>query len=212
KIDDAIERGVRVRLRDPSVRYHAFADMSGGSLDDACLAIAHRATDGRAVLDLLVNQGQPAPFNPLMASARFARVLKEWGLSSVIGDAYAGLTFQSAFAAEGIAYAVSDLTKSEIYQAIEAPLNAGNIVLLDEPKLESELLGLIWRNNKIDHPNGPAEHDDWANGACGALRLALHGIGTGEFWAGGERLVASVATLDGGLSHRRSTWGSNSAP
>src|SRR5438445_7662599 len=34
--------------------------MSGGRNDDACLAIAHRDADGRAVLDVVINQGQPA--------------------------------------------------------------------------------------------------------------------------------------------------------
>jgi hypothetical protein len=29
---------------------------------------------------------------------------------------------------------------------------------------------LVWRANKIDHPGG--EHDDYANGAAGALHLA----------------------------------------
>jgi hypothetical protein len=31
-------------------------------------------------------------------------------------------------------------------------------------------LGLVWRGEKIDHPNG--KHDDFANGAAGALHLA----------------------------------------
>ena len=30
----------------------------------------------------------------------------------------------------------------------------------------------MWRNNKIDHPAGSAEHDDWSNAAAGALWLA----------------------------------------
>jgi hypothetical protein len=65
---------------------------------------------------------------------------------------------------------VSELSKSEIYEEIEPLLNGGRVVLLDNPTLESQLLGLIWRANKIDHPGG--EHDDYANGACGALWLA----------------------------------------
>ena len=42
--------------------------------------------------------------------------------------------------------------------------------MLDVPLLEQQLLGLVWRGGKIDHPNG--EHDDWANAACGALLAA----------------------------------------
>ena len=36
--------------------------------------------------------------------------------------------------------------------------------------LRVQFLGLVWRGGKIDHPNG--EHDDYANGAAGALNLA----------------------------------------
>ena len=42
--------------------------------------------------------------------------------------------------------------------------------MLDHPNLESQLLGLVWRASKIDHLSG--EHDDYANGAAGALYLA----------------------------------------
>jgi len=38
----------------------------------------------------------------------------------------------------------------------------------------SQLLGLVWRNNKIDHASG--EHDDYANSAAGSLYLASKGV------------------------------------
>jgi hypothetical protein len=44
------------------------------------------------------------------------------------------------------------------------------VSLLDVPLLEQQLLGLVWRGAKIDHPNG--EHDDFATAAVGALLLA----------------------------------------
>jgi hypothetical protein len=190
KIMDAVDRGVKARLRDPAAQYCAFVDMSGGSNDSAVLAIVHRDVAGRGVLDLIADQGQPCPFDPLKAVVRFAQILKQWGLSSVVGDAYAGLTFVSAFANEGISYAVSELSKHEIYQAVEAPLNADNIVFLDEPKLESEMLGLIWRGARIDHASAAADHDDFANAACGALRLALGAsLDISMMWAGGRRVT-----------------------
>jgi len=49
-------------------------------------------------------------------------------------------------------------------------LNGGRVVLLDHANLESQLLGLVWRASKIDHPSG--EHDDYAKSAAGALYLA----------------------------------------
>jgi hypothetical protein len=170
KIMDSVERGVSVRLPEPGIKYHAFVDMSGGSSDDATLGISHRDTEGNAVLDRIMDQGQRPPFDPRRAVERFATVLKEYGLRSVVGDAYAGETFRQDFQGKGISYRVSELSKSEIYEEVEPLLNGGRIILLDHANLESQLLGLIWRANKIDHPGG--EHDDYANGAAGALYLA----------------------------------------
>jgi hypothetical protein len=170
KIMEAVARGVAVRLPEPGVMYHGFMDMSGGSNDDATLGIAHRDKKDSLLLDRIVDQGQRPPFDPRKAVERFVTVLKEYGLRSVVGDAYAGETFRQDFQGKGISHRVSELTKSEIYKEIEPLLNGGRIVLLDHPNLESQFLGLVWRANKIDHPNG--EHDDYANGAAGAFHLA----------------------------------------
>src|SRR5262245_42698296 len=122
-----------------------------------------------------MNQGQRPPFDPATAVKRFVAVLREYRCTSVTGDAYAGETFVSAFTNLGISYVASPLSKSEIYEAIEPHLNAGKITLLDMPELESQLLGLVWRSNKIEHASG--EHDDWANAALGAIHKAMAGTG-----------------------------------
>jgi hypothetical protein len=170
KIMQAVDRGISIRQPQKGITYHGFVDMSGGSSDDATLGIAHRDPDKRMILDRVVDQGQRPPFDPRKAVERFASALKEYGLWSVTGDQYAGETFRQDFQGRGISYCVSELTKSEIYEEIEPLLNGARIVLLDHPNLESQLLGLVWRGNKIDHPSG--EHDDYANGAAGALYLA----------------------------------------
>src|SRR5207248_210682 len=81
------------------------------------------------------------------------------------------------FAEAGIAYRVSDLTKSEIYDQLEPKINAGEVELLDEPVLIDQLLGLVMRGTKIDH--APSEHDDRINDAAGALLLARKRIDLG---------------------------------
>jgi hypothetical protein len=171
-LDDAVDVRQKLIERKDAKGFldHAFVDMSGGSSDDATLGIAHRDTEGRAILDRIMDQGQRPPFDPRKAIDRFANVLKEYGLRSVVGDAYAGETFRSDFQGRGISYRVSELTKSEIYEEVEPLLNGGRIVLLDIANLESQLLGLVWRGGKIDHPSG--EHDDYANATAGALYLA----------------------------------------
>lgn len=153
----------------PDIRYAGFVDMSGGSSDDAVLGIAHHAT-GRAVLDCVVAQTGRAPFNPRDAVRKFAGVLKTYGISAVRGDAYAGQTFRADFAEHGVSYSTSTLTKHQIYEALEPKINAGEVELLDIPKVQEQLLGLVARGAKIDHL--PGEHDDWVNAVAGALLAA----------------------------------------
>lgn len=166
----AVDRGVKVRPPEEGIQYVAFVDMSGGSSDDACLAIAHKDAEGRAILDRIVDQGQRPPFNPRKAVERFADVLKEFRLSSVTGDRYAGETFRVDFQDRGITYRVSAKTKSELYESLEPRLNGSQVILLDHAEMESQFLSLMWRGNRIDHPGG--EHDDYANAAAGAIEGA----------------------------------------
>ena len=170
-IMDAIDRGVTMRKREEGKKYDAFVDMSGGSSDDATLAIAHKDSEGRIVVDIVMNQGQPPPFDPRAAVERFASILKEWGLSTVQGDKFAGETFLKDFERHHIDYRVSKQSKSDMYEALEPVLNAREVLLPDVPTLEQQLLSLVWRGNKIDHASG--EHDDWANAVAGVVtRLA----------------------------------------
>ena len=62
---------------------------------------------------------------------------------------------------------MSPLTKSEIYEAFEPMLNAGEVELLDHDRMQTQFLGLVTRGARIDHL--PGEHDDFANAAAGAL-------------------------------------------
>ena len=143
--------------------------MSGGSSDDAVLAIAH-ADDGVVVLDLIDRQACKPPFNPRLAVAKFAIFLKAYGLTSVTGDAYAGQTFRQDFLDHGIAYHVSTLSASGLYEALEPRLNAREVELLDIAELTEQLAGLIHRGAKVGHAAGA--HDDWANACAGAVVLA----------------------------------------
>ncbi len=156
---------------DPARRYRAFVDMSGGSNDDAVLAIAHRDGD-RLILDLITSQSGSPPFNPRHAVTKFVAILREYRVSSVTGDAYGGQTFRADFLDRSITYRVMDKwnSASELYEDFEPHLTASEVELLDVGKLQEQLLTLVWRGNKITHQGG--DHDDYANAACGALVLA----------------------------------------
>ena len=170
----AIVPGRKRLARDPRMNYLGFVDMAGGSGDDAVLGIAHHeAARNIRVLDVLIAQSGPPPFNPRHAVKKFAEILKEWGLNQVTGDNYGGDIFKADFQEHGVRYVPVGMPKSELYEAIEPMLNAGEIELLDIGTLQEQLLTLVWRGTKIDHQ--PGDHDDYANAATGALVLVRHG-------------------------------------
>jgi hypothetical protein len=179
KVMEAIEPGSKPRQPERDIKYFAFCDMSGGSADDACLAIAHAGGD-ICVLDWVAKQNGPAPFNPRNAVAKFCDILHDWNISSVTGDSYAGSTFRHDFYDRGVKYISSHLDKTEIYETFEPRLNAGEVRLYDDPTLTQQLLTLVVRGAKVGHE--PGGHDDYANACCGAINLAA-GKGHGVRWA-----------------------------
>lgn len=168
----------------------AFVDMSGGSSDDACLAIAHK--DGeKVVIDLLVKQDGGAPFNPRSAVSKFAKELKRYHCTSVVGDNYGGETFKQDFADAGITYIASSLAKTELYESLEPALNAGEVELLDIPTLQEQLLTLIIKGAKIDHQNG--DHDDHANAVAGCVAQLVN-----QDWSGSRGYFELMRQTQGG--------------
>jgi hypothetical protein len=178
-VDGAIVQGRRMLPRAPSCAHVAFADPSGGRTDSFTLGIAHQepprdgAQGGRVVLDCL--QSVAPPFDTEAAVARMAETLKGYGLREVHGDQYAGEWVPAAFLRHGVTYKPSELTRSEIYLECLPLFSQGRIELLDLPVLRTQLLLLERRTraggrDSVDHPRGA--HDDHANAACGALRLA----------------------------------------
>jgi hypothetical protein len=109
-------------------KYVAFVDMSGGSSDDAVLAIAHK-DERRVVVDLVEKQAGSVPFNPRHAINKFVGILREYRIATVNGDAYAGETFRRDFEERGVSYRTSPLSATELYETLEPKLNAGEIEL-----------------------------------------------------------------------------------
>jgi ribosomal protein S27AE len=149
--------------------YSAFVDPSGGSSDSFTLAIAHKESD-RAVLDVL--REVVAPFSPEDAVKEFVGVLRQYRISTVVGDRYAGEWPREQFRKHSIDYRVSDLNRSELYLALLPLLMSGQCELLDLPRLKNQLIGLERRTgssgkDSIDHT--PSAHDDCSNAAAGAL-------------------------------------------
>jgi phage terminase large subunit-like protein len=194
----AIAVGRKRLAPEPGRRYTGFVDMSGGSSDDAVLGIAYYdETRQRTVLASLMSQAGRAPFNPRDAVKKFVAELKEYGLSTVTGDAYAGQTFRADFDAAGVTYRVSTKSKSELYDEFEPKLNAGEVELLDHAVMQEQFLTLVIRGSKIDHQ--PGDHDDFANAAAGALVIAARTQSPMSFHvpaAGPSRSAVAAAYTD----------------
>lgn len=175
KIQSCVVTGRTVLPPKPDTTYSAFVDMSGGGSDDSTLAIGH-LDDGVAVLDCLLDQGPRAngTFSPQQTVERFAAVLKHYGCHRVCGDAYAGEWPVQAFSKVGISYVKSPLNRSQLYAALEPKLNSGAVELLDAPKLIAQLIGLVRKGERIDHPVN--EHDDHSNSVAGVVSLLTQAV------------------------------------
>jgi hypothetical protein len=179
KIADAVARGIKVRPPVVGINYSAAADMSDGSSDDGVLSMGHRDEDKRAVVDLVMDQSCGVPFDPLKTVKLFAETMKQYHCSAVTLDRFAFNTFASAFSQYGISAMLSELTTHQTYEAFGPRLNSGQVVLLDNDKLENQFLGLVFRGAHIDHM--PQEHDDYSAAVArlvnamqgGALDLSL---------------------------------------
>jgi hypothetical protein len=165
-------------------RYWGFIDMAGGGADDCVLAIGHTDADGRLVVDLVVRQSGErvnGTYNPLLAVAKFADIMREYHITRVVLDGYAGHTFQHLLAEKDFVAEVRSESKTEFYEALEVALNSGEVELLDDPTVTEQLLTLVLRagGQKIDHL--PNEHDDHANAVAGLVWLMRRDARLGQY-------------------------------
>lgn len=151
--------------------YNAHIDPSGGRQDSFTLAISHCEENGKIILDC-IREAVP-PFQPQIVVAEFSEVLKNFDISTVVSDRYAGEWVRSAFQEHGIYVENSELTTSELYLECLLPLLAnGSIELLEHKRLKEQLRGLERRTRTggkdfVSHGNYSGAHDDVANAVAG---------------------------------------------
>lgn len=158
------------------VNYFAAVDPSGGRGDAMVLSCVHLERD-KVVQDCL-HVVKP-PFDPAPVVADFARALKEYGISQVVGDRYAGSWVSSAFEHEGVSYKNAELTASEAYLEFLPIVMRKSCELLDHKQMVGEFRGLLRRTGRnrdtVDH--APNQHDDASNATALAVVLAAQGAG-----------------------------------
>jgi hypothetical protein len=170
-IDGAIMYGRPPELPPVGLSYVAFTDASGGVGRDAyTLAIGHKDDKGFMIIDAL--RGTTGKFEPVEVTKQYAELLKEYNVSTVVGDSYAQEWVASAWRDVGITYTRSELSKSEIYLEVIPSFTRGLVRLPDHARLLREFRLLELHQHRggrqsVDHPrNG---RDDHANAVCGVL-------------------------------------------
>jgi hypothetical protein len=159
-----VEPGLRERPPMRDVTYFGAADPSGGSSDSFTACCGHLVY-GRdvCVVDALLEI--KAPFSPEAATKEISEFFKRYGVTSIIGDRYAGEWPSEMFSKFGIHYEPSARPKNELYQDLLPLLNSCRIELIDNQTLVSQLVGLERRTGRnrdvIDH--SPQGRDDVAN-------------------------------------------------
>jgi len=172
---DDIERitakGVKFRAYNPKFNYSAFCDPSGGRKDSMTLGIAH-FEDSKVMLDLMLEQ--KPPFSPESVVKEFSETLKQYRISGITSDRYAGIWVQESFSKESINIIYSEISASEIYSNFIPIAMNNRAVLLDNQKLRTQFTNLERRTRSggkdvIDH--APGSHDDLANAAAGVIGM-----------------------------------------
>jgi len=200
----ATDVGCQERPPTPGWVYVAYVDPAGSGSEKAdsyTLSIARTdlSPDGTVVTAVLdcVREARP-PFNPDTVTEEYCELLTRYGITTVVGDRYAGTWPASRFAAYGITYQVAGQTKSEIYRDLIPLLTSGRARLLDLPRLRDQFLALERRptrggKDSIDHPGHG--HDDVANACAGALLLALEQLDADAAAQAQEPSPEEAATL-----------------
>jgi hypothetical protein len=174
-VEDAVVLGRRSLPPQPDVHYVGFTDTAAGPsehTDSMTVGIAHRAGN-RLILDLL--RERKPPFSTEDVTQEFAAALREYGITTVVGDRYGSQWPVERFRAHGLRYEASDRPKSELYRDFLALMTGRRVELLDDARLVGQLVRLERRvsgmgRESITHP--PQSHDDLANAAAGALVFA----------------------------------------
>jgi len=173
-VEACVVPGLLSRPPVSGVRFRAFCDPSGGSVDSMTLTVAHEE-GRRAVVDLVLEK--KPPFSAEATVAEMAATLATFGVTTVTGDRFGGIWPREAFARHGVEYKLADKTASELFQGLLPLLNSGRIELPDLPVLVNQIASLERRVSRgggrelIGHP--PHQHDDVAVSVAGVAHLLL---------------------------------------
>jgi len=193
-IENAIDKKIFERSYIEGIDYTGFIDPSGGKSDSFCLGISHQDQETKKVILDVLREARP-PFRPESVVEEYSKVLKNYGITSIKSDSYAGEWVTSAFKNHGIAVEKAKMNKSDYYLNALPLFNNGSIRLLDQERLKNQLMSLERKvrsgsRDAVDNFHG---HDDLSNCACACLveaqekksegAFAVSEVGISEIWS-----------------------------
>jgi hypothetical protein len=172
-VESCTDFDVHERSPQPSITYTAFCDAAGGTGSDSfTLAVAHYDKAHETVIVDLCRERKPR-FVPRDVIAEFAQLLKLYGVTSVISDAFAGGFHADEWTRNGITFRSCHRTTSENYLHALPLLLSGRVRLIDSSMLRAQLASLerhvLAGREVVRHPAVASAHDDIAAAAAGAI-------------------------------------------
>ena len=172
-IEAATSWGVTERPPVPGITYTAFADAASGTGQDSfALAIGHAEGDGRTVVIDLIRERKPR-FVAEDVISEYADILRGYGISEIISDAYAAGFSSDGWRRNEIRFRKSANVTAENYLCALPMLTSRRGLLVDDQTLRAQLSGLERRvlsgRETVSHPQMASAHDDVAAAVCGCL-------------------------------------------
>ena len=177
-VEGCTDFGVYMRLYDPQLQLHRVLRRRGGTGSDSfTLAIGHRLHDQADTVVIDALRERKPRFVPRDVIAEYAQLLKQYNISEVQGDRFAGGFHADEWQRHGISFVPCERTTSENYLHALPMLLAGRVRLIDNATLRAQLASLERRVSSADretvsHPQTASAHDDCATAVCGVLSMS----------------------------------------
>jgi hypothetical protein len=183
----------------PNVQHMARADAAGGAGggESYTLAIAHKESDGRLVVDVV--RGVSGMFDPHAVTAQYAALCRQYHVAEVVTDNYAKEWVAAAWHGCGISCRKGELRQSDVYLECVPLFTRGLVRLPDHARVLRELRQLERVTRKfgkdaVDHPKNGT--DDYAAVVCGVLLDAS--TATSALWRA-ESFATTLAAMPAAL-------------
>lgn len=169
-VSNAIDRKIFERPFQKGIDYVGFIDPSGGKSDSFCSGLAYQDKETKKIVLAVLREAQP-PFRPETIVEEYSKLFKNYGVTAILSDAYAGAWVESAFQNFGITVNRATMNKSDYYLNALPLFNNGSIRLLDQERLKNQLMSLErkTRSGSRDAVDNFHGHDDLSNTACAVL-------------------------------------------